>query len=304
MAAVRGIGFSSWVRDDDADFEQLRRSLDLAAELGMEFAELPIFTMDLIAGARVLPAQLRRLKEAVSGRGLGYTAHGPLAMNLMHPRETLERHLAVAKASIEVAAAIEAVHLVLHTGLVPGQDADAIEEAYAVQRDAYASLGEVAEAHGVVIVVENAFPSEPGTHTALPSRLAREIAAIDHPNVRACLDFSHAAVNSAIRGADFLAEAKALASVARHLHVHDSFGDPLQMKTHARSERVAYGLGDLHLPIGWGSLPWHEMMASFDFEPGVIFNLELPAAYWCALQDSVKAVREMAGIYAARRANA
>ena len=221
----------------------------------------------------------------------------------MHPRETLERHLAVAKASIEVAAAIGVVHLVLHTGHMPGQDAGAIEEAYAVQRDAYASLGEVAADRGIVIVVENIFPSEPGTHTALPSRLAREIETIGHPNVRACLDFSHAAVLSTAQGTDFRAEAKALARVSRHLHVHDSFGDPLQIKTYARSERVAYGLGDLHLPIGWGSLPWQETMASFEFEPGVIFNLELPVAYWFALQDSVRAVREMAEIYAARRAN-
>ena len=64
MVAVRGIGFSSWVRDDDADFEQLRRNLDLAAELGMDFVELPLFAMDLIAGGRILPAQVHRLKEA------------------------------------------------------------------------------------------------------------------------------------------------------------------------------------------------------------------------------------------------
>ncbi len=303
MAAVRGAGFSSWVFDDSR-FEQLRQELDLAAAHGMDFSEIPIFVFDVIAGGRVLPQQLRRLKEATAGRGLGYTAHGPLAVNFMAPREHLDRHLAVAKATIEVAAGIGAVHLVLHTGNMPGQDQAAIEEAYAVQRDAFASLGEIAAAHSIIIAVENIPPQEPGWHTGLPSRVAREIEAIGHPNVRGCLDFSHAAITCAAHGVDFIAEAKALARVTRHLHVHDSFGDPLRMTTYSRSERVAFGLGDLHLPLGWGNLPWPELMAACEFEQDVIFNMELPRPYRPALQDSLRAMREMIETYRARRSNA
>jgi sugar phosphate isomerase/epimerase len=303
MAAVRGAGFSAWV-SDDSNFEQTRRELDQAAELGVEFVEIPLFVLDLISGGRVLPAQVRRLKEALAGRGVGYTAHGPIAVNFMAPRELLPRHLAVAKATIEVAAEIGAVHLVLHTGLITGQDEAAIEAAYTVQRDAYASLAGIAESHSVIVAVENLFPAEPGLHTALPSRLAREIEAIGHKNVRGCLDFSHAAINCTARGADFLAEVKALARVCRHLHVHDSFGDPIQFRTTSRSERVAYGLGDLHLPIGWGSLPWQELMAALEFEPNVIFNLELPAPYRIARPESIQAIREMIATYSARRSNA
>ena len=144
----------------------------------------------------------------------------------------------------------------------------------------------------------------PGSHTALPSRLAREIEAIGHPNVLGCLDFSHAAIACAAKGADFFEEVKALARVSRHLHIHDSFGDPAQLRTYTRSERLAYGLGDLHLPIGWGNLPWHDMMAKLEFEPEVIFNLELPVQYWFALGESVGAVAEMVEIYRARRSNA
>jgi sugar phosphate isomerase/epimerase len=303
MAAVRGAGFSSGVYEDP-DFEQLRRNLDQAAGLGVEFVELPVFAMDLIAGGRVLPGQLRRLKEAVSGRGLGYTVHGPIAVNFMQEPEILPRHMAVAKATIEVAAEIGAVHLILHTGHTRDQSDAANEDAYARQREAFAALGDAAAVHSMIIAVENIFASEAGVHTALLSRLAQEIEAIAHPNVRACLDFSHGAILCKSRGADFLEEAKALARVARHLHIHDSFGDPAQLRTFSRSERVAYGLGDLHLPLGWGNLPWQEMMASFAFEPDVIFNLELPVPYWFALEDSVQAMREMIGNYQVRRSNA
>jgi sugar phosphate isomerase/epimerase len=302
MAAVRGAGFSSWV-SDDGNFEQLRRELDDAAALGADFVEIPVFVMDLIAGGRVLPARVRRLKEALAGRGLGYTAHGPIGVNFMYPREMLDRHLAVARATIEVAAEIGAVHLVLHTGKTPDGNLAEIETAYSVQRDAFASLAGIAAAHSLIIAVENTPLLEPGFHTALPSRLAREIEAIGHPNLRGCLDFSHAAITSRALGADFLTEAKALARVCRHLHVHDSFGDPSDLRTYSRSERVAYGLGDLHLPIGWGSLPWPQLMAELEFEPDVIFNLELPKPYQSELPDSFRAVREMIAAYSARRSN-
>jgi hypothetical protein len=42
------------------------------------------------------------------------------------------------------------------------------------------------------------------------------------------------------------------------------------------------------------------MMERFDFEPGVIFNLELPAPYWFALTDSVRAMQDMAKAYQSR----
>jgi sugar phosphate isomerase/epimerase len=303
MAVVRGSGFSTGVFEDH-NFEQLRRNLDQAAELGADFVELPIFAMDLIAGGRVRASQVRRLKDAMAGRGFGFTAHGPIAVNFMQEPELVARHLAVANATLEVAAEIGAVHLILHAGHTDAQTEAGIEAAYSAQRDALASLGETAAQHSLIIAVENIFVTEGGAHTALPSRLAREIEAIDHPNVRACLDFSHGAITCAARGADYLTEVKELARVARHLHIHDSFGDPTQLRTYARAERVAYGLGDLHLPVGWGNLPWLDMMADFTFEPDVIFNLELPVPYLYALPDCMSAMREMVEVYRARRTNA
>jgi sugar phosphate isomerase/epimerase len=300
MALVRGYGFSSIV-DEDPDFEHLRRNLDQAVELGVEFVELPFFKMDVIAGGRVLPSQVARVREAIAGRGLGFTAHGAIAINFMQPPEIVARHMPVAKATIEVTAELGAVYAVFHTGKLSASTDTEIEAAYARQRDALSSLGEFAAQHGVTVAVENIFVSDPAAYTALPSRLAREIEAIAHPHVRGCLDFSHAWINCTARGADFLVEAKALARVSRHLHIHDSFGDPARIHTISRSERVAYGLGDLHLPLGWGAIPWADIMRGFTFEPGVIFNLELPSCYWFALKDSVEAMRGFGRIYAEGR---
>lgn len=300
MAAVRGVGFSSAVLDD-VYFDRLRENLDQAEELGVDFVELPLFMMDLIAGGRVLQSQMRRLRDALKARPLGYTAHGPISLNFMQPPEIAARHLTVAKAAIEVAAEIGAPHLVLHGGrMTMGQTEAQIEDLYARQREAFASLGDIAAKHSMLIAVENIPALGSKERASLPSRLAREIEAINHPNVRGCLDFSHAALLCTAEGADFLSEAKALARVSSHLHIHDSFGDPAQFWTFSRSERLAYGLGDLHLPIGWGSIPWASIMQDFTFQPDAIFNLELPVQYWFALEESVRAVGEMSDLYQSR----
>jgi sugar phosphate isomerase/epimerase len=302
VKALRGIGFSSGVYEDPG-FEHLRRNLTEAAALGVDYVELPVFAMDVIAGGRILQPQLKRLKEATSWRGLGYTVHGPLAVNLMQTPELLERHVKVAKATIELAAEIGAAHVVFHTGNIPAENDAAIEAAYGAQRITLAELGDIAAGYSIILAIENIFASDPGVHTALPSRLARELVAINHPNVRGCLDFSHAALACTASGADYFKEVGALAPVSRHLHIHDSCGDPLQIRTYTRSERVAFGIGDLHLPLGWGNLPWHNLMEKLSFEPDVIFNLELPVPYWFALAESVSAMREMAQLYKRRRAN-
>ena len=45
-------------------------------------------------------------------------------------------------------------------------------------------------------------------------------------------------------------------------------------------------------------------MAALEFEPDVIFNLELPSPYRIARPESIQAIREMIATYSARRSNA
>jgi sugar phosphate isomerase/epimerase len=134
VEAVRGVGFSS-AYVEDIHFDHLRQNLDEAEELGVDFVELPLFAMDLISGGRVLEKQMRRLHDALKARALSYTAHGPISINFMQLPEIAARHLALAKASVEVAAEIGAPRLVLHAGHTPSQVEAEIEVQYARQRE-------------------------------------------------------------------------------------------------------------------------------------------------------------------------
>jgi sugar phosphate isomerase/epimerase len=288
---VLGVGYS--IRsEDDFDFRKLIAALHEAEGAGVDFVELPLYALDVIAGGRIIAPKLQAVKEITADRPYRYTAHGPLAINLMDAPSRLPLHKTVLKASLEAAAELGAAHYIHHGGIVDTRHSPNVENLYAQQRHALAEAGDIAATLGLIITVENLFTHDAGKLTAPPSRLAQEIAAINHPNVRACLDFSHGWINSTATGLDFSAEARALAPFAKHLHVHDSFGQPQSIQTYARAEKLAFGVGDLHLPIGLGAIPWDEMMR-LPLPDGVIINLELSPPYWSQLGECITALRRL-----------
>jgi sugar phosphate isomerase/epimerase len=291
--SVLGVGYSI-ANHDDFGFHTLGARLDEAEALGVDFVELPLYAMDLIAAARPLASRVKAAKAITGGRSLRYTVHGPLATNLMDIPERLARHQDVLKAALEVCAELGGIHYVMHTGLYEEGRAAQSEHLYGQQRDILAAFGDVAETLGVIIAVENLFGSQHGQRTALMGQLAREIAAIAHPYIWACLDFSHGYLRCTAEGATFMDEAAALAPFAKHLHIHDSHGRPALSATYHRSERLAYGEGDLHLPLGLGAIPWDELMRRLEFPGGLVFNIELAPPYWSALADTIAETRRLA----------
>ncbi|OYY63381.1 MAG: xylose isomerase, partial [Rhizobiales bacterium 24-66-13] len=165
--------------------------------------------------------------------------------------------------------------------------------AYSRQREALAQAGDRAGEANVTLCVENVFRFEAMRETAVPSRLAEEIDAIGHPFVRATLDVSHAFLRCTDAGLDLLTEVAILAPFARHVHVHDSYGRPLESWTIDEAERLALGEGDLHLPVGWGAIPWDELAARCTFDAGAIVNLELHRRYWSELPAQIDTVRAL-----------
>lgn len=292
---ITGTGISAHKRANDlSDFGA---ELDMIEGLGVEAIELPTYDMDIVIGGRIRRPQLEALKRACAGRDVVYSVHGPLAINFMDEAWRLSRHLEVLEASLEVAAEVGAENYVVHSGLVQTQQGDGVEAAYERQREWLTKGGEIARQHGLILCVETLFAGFEGKALASsPARLAAELRTIGHPNVMATLDFSHAYLKLDFDGrrADFVDEVKELAPLARHLHVHDSFGRQDDIWMFTDGERLAYGHGDLHLPVGWGDIPWERLMDECTFPEGVLFNIELKERYWYAAQEAVDGTKELA----------
>ena len=291
---VLGTGISAHKRSNDlSDFAD---ELDMIDELGVQTVELPTYDMDIVVGAKIRQDQLARLKKACAGRDVKFTVHGPLSINFADEPFRLQRHFDVLKASLEVAAEIKAGNYVLHAGMIPSQQHAGLEAAYERQREWLSRSGDIAKDLGLTLCVETLFADDGRIQTASPSKLAAELSMINHPNVMATIDFSHAYIKLDYDGGrqDYLTEIATLAPFAKHLHMHDSFGRQDDIYMFSDGERLAYGHGDLHLPVGWGDIPWDDIIKTCVFPQGVVFNIELQQRYWYEAQTCVDTVKAMA----------
>ena len=288
MKKVR-IGYTLW--PSNFDLVDPAPFLDEAEALGVDSVEVPFFAARLIADGAVLEPTARLFERALEGRRLDRSSHALLSINLMDEPPRLAAHERLAGACIELTARLGARNMVLHCGL-SAENGDGLEAAYGRQREALARLAEVAARHGVVICVETIWSFD-GRETALPSRLAEEIRAVGHDAVMATLDYAHAALQCDLRGVDLAREVAALAPLAVHLHLNDCFGTVRAEAVPLAGETLAYGSGDLHLPLGWGALPFETLMTEPDYPDEVIVNDELHPTYWHALSDDVAEMRRL-----------
>lgn len=285
---IAGVGFATI--GEHPDLSGLDRALGRIEDVGASHAELALFAADLIAGGRILPGPRRRLEAICARRPLRYTAHGILAVNFMD-EANLDLHRAVCRATIELAAAVGVTILVQHPGLLTAPVPPAeIERLHAVERDAWREMGDHAGRFGLRIAVETLFVESDREYTADPERLAAEIRAVAHPHITGTLDVSHSYLMSSFRGRRLEDAVRAFAPVTGHFHLHDSFGRPPGSLSgfYADSERVAFGVGDLHLPFGWGDIPFATLLPGLPIERGSIFTVELPERHWGELEANAR----------------
>lgn len=286
---IAGIGFSA---PTGGDLDHLDRALGRFADLGVSHVELPVFDLGIVVGGRVVRERLRAVADVCARRALGYTAHGLMATNFMD-REHLDLHKRVTRSMLDVCAGLGCGVMVQHAGRCTPGPADMVEERLAIERAALLELAEYASARSVRIAVENLFTEGHGRYTPTPARIGRLLAEIHHPNIVGTLDFSHAYLQSGWLGRDYLADLAAFAPHVGHLHVHDSFGATGGPRLQSSAEKLAFGIGDLHLPIGWGSIPWDTVFDTLQVRPGTVLIVELPAKYWDALEETASRARAL-----------
>ncbi|MCA1242102.1 sugar phosphate isomerase/epimerase [Stappia stellulata] len=290
------VGMSSRTRD--GDLSDLGKELDQLQALGVDFVELSAFDFDLIAGGRIRTSQMATLLDTCRGRDLSYSVHGPLALNFMDTPERLPLHFNLLEASLDIAAELGAKHYVLHAGMTMETDPALRRDAYHRQREWLTRAGNLAQARDLHVCVETLFEHDDWKHTPCPGRLAAELEAIAHPNIGATLDFGHSYLKMDAEGrrSDLVSECAALAPHARHLHLHDCFGRQEGMWTYTFSEQLALGLGDLHLPIGWGDIPWQELMSQCVLPKDTLFVIELNPRFLHAAGDCLAQTRALAAL--------
>ena len=285
----------------------LARDLTFSQDAGADFVEIWPQNFGIILGGSLDTARLRAVMKPLLEADLAYTVHAPLEINLMDPTSRdLQRD--VLDASLRFAHAIGAEVVVCHAGQRVGvRDArHSMRDQLSAERSALREAGDLAGEMGATIAVENYYPEQPILRGAIydysvwPSQLAEQISAVDHPAVGICLDVGNAALSAGFSGFDFIEECVAIAPLVRHVHPHDNLqrtnltGDPQV------SEHTVYGLGDLHLPPGRGSIPLEELFRRMTFPEKPSCCVELSPEHFFSVPQALHAARELALTVAVR----
>jgi sugar phosphate isomerase/epimerase len=301
---ITHVGFS--VDPDDGNLTAFGQRLGRIADLGADVAELSLYGHDLIAGGRIIEPRAAELAAICTRYPLRYTVHGLVVSDFMDPVHRAMQK-AVVRAMLELCQRIGADVLVHHGGLlhVPAGPRPVVQEYECRERETLAEMAESAARAGVRIALENIFCFKTQEYRQTPSEIAATVRAVAHPNLIGLADFGHAYIEGTRLGIDWLEEVRALAALAGHLHAHDNFGRPYTMtKFYHPSEATALGIGDLHMPLGWGDIPWETVFDSITVLPGTALILEIGERFSDERPQSLKRARQLAARLNARLAQA
>jgi sugar phosphate isomerase/epimerase len=295
MNRIAHVGFA--VESASGGTAELEPLLRRHADLGADAAEIGASSLDLISGGRVIRERIDELVRLTGSFSFTYTVHGLVCSNFMDP-ETLRPQVKAALAMLEVCDRIGARVLVQHSGSLRADQIAARAGADARELDALGEVARAAERLGITVALENIFTVEAGEYRKTPAEVAAMLRTLDHPNVVGLIDVSHAAIEATFRGLDLRAELRAMAPVTGHLHIHDSFGQPAgRTAAWFRPEAAALGLGDLHLPLGWGDIAWDAVAEDLAAVlPDTIMILEIGKPYTAEHPQSLAEARRIAGL--------
>ena len=278
----------------------LAEDLGALKRSGADFVEVWPQNLGVILGGSLDTNRLRAVGELLLEAELGYTVHAPLEVNLMDlTSHGLQRD--ILDASLRFAKGIGAEVVVCHAGQRVGtRDArHSMGDQLSAERCALREAGDLAGELGVTIAVENYYPERPILRGAVydysvwPSQLAEQISAVDHPAVGICLDVGHAALAAGFFGFDFIEECAAMAPLVRHVHLHDNLQRTNLTGEPQVSEHTVYGLGDLHLPPGRGTIPLEDLFRRMDFPERPSCCVELSPEGFSLVPEALRAGREL-----------
>jgi sugar phosphate isomerase/epimerase len=288
---VTGIAINADAARLNGDLNSLRSSLDYFGELGFSHIEIAPHGAGVIYNGNLNKHRMRTLLDNLTEYDFKYTVHGVNSLNLMNQKAgNVERQAFLS--SLEFAAALGSPVMVYHAGrytpeenfLLPERTKltpSDIKDMWNLERSSLQEMARIADQLGLTIGVETARPyldASPYCYAEFLSELVRMVEEVNHPRVGITLDMGHTYLAANHHGYDLLGGIKLMASYVKHIHLHDNFGKPSASYERKMTEMAAMGRGDMHMPIGWGTVPASDILACLPDYVGVV-TLELRSRY-------------------------
>ncbi len=104
------------------------------------------------------------------------------------------------------------------------------------------------------------------------------------------MDFGHAYLSSILFKREYMNDIDEMLQYAVHAHIHDNFG--INGTIVKYMDNLYRGIGDLHLPPGWGNLPWNKISKSLKNLNGT-FILETEFRFYPYFKEAVEFIKEL-----------
>lgn len=217
---------------------------------GYDFSEFSLTAFPLIIEGKLNQRLMDHLLPQFEEAELEYTIHIGTGLDLRTEKNP-ELHLQVLKTSIDICKILKSDILTVHYEQ-KSQRKNIEKQFYDLNKEAAYYAGE----QGVTLCMENI---ETEDYRLVPELIDY----INSPAMRMTLDFGHLYLASRYFGDDYYKAIDEVAPYVAHTHIHDNTGtyEPLRLsdydkyKTLGLNERIAFGQGDIHIPVFWGSLP-------------------------------------------------
>lgn len=281
----------------DGNLGTLHSDLASFLSFGLTAAEITVHGIDAIKNGILDLRRSAEVRAMLDDFPFCYSVHAPNPLNLMD-RTNGALHREVLMASLEFSAEIKAEVLVYHPGRFLVEEEFALKGPALLESDEQMKLLEVEavilreaadQFPGIVIAMENARPylhHSPYCYAELPARLKNQVERIGRANVKINLDFGHLQMSSRFYALDPVAEVRAIAPLIAHCHVHDNFGNPVYHTEKTQTHQIPFGKGDSHMPVGWGAIPFRDILAEFVDSYNGMLICELRSRYFDQTRES------------------
>ena len=258
----------------DGNLKKLHIDLVAFLSFGLTAAEITVHGIDAIKNGRLDKRRTAEIRTMLEDFPFCYSVHAPNPLNLMD-QNNCSLHRDVLMASLEFSSEIKADVLVYHPGRFLVEEEFAIRGPLLLGTDEQMKLLEseatilreaAGQFPGINIAMENARPylhHSPYCYAEFPDELKKQVERIGRTNVRINLDFGHLQMSSRFYDLDPVTEVRAIAPLISHCHLHDNFGNPVYYSEKLQTHQIPFGKGDSHMPVGWGTIPFRDILAEF-----------------------------------------
>jgi len=289
----------------DGDLRSLVRDLRVFKQLGAQAVEIPPHGLDLILNGKLREPLAREVKRILGDYPFRYSVHAPNPINLMDRQESA-LHESALEATLEFACLISAEVVVYHAGrFIPEERFPVIhleaelewiekKRMWDLEVERLDRLAEMFP--DLIIGIENARPYpdySPYCYGERTDFLKEMILAVGKENVGVALDLGHLWMASRFHRFDPFAGACLLAPWVRHIHVHDNFGVAAYSHEKQQTHQIPLGRGDSHMPIGWGEIPFKELLGRLIPPFDGIMIVELRSRYYRFTGETLTALRQL-----------